>query len=149
VLHRASLAPPTTSLNSASTFQRQRCRCVNVNGSRPLYKARTVAHGPLASSWEWPLRLDAELGVVQHGNAEFAGLVELRAGAFAGHHIVGVLAHGTGHVAGPGADEGRDFDAGKRRQRGCEVVRWLFAAFVLAEIDAFRPEPRVDHPASA
>jgi hypothetical protein len=63
----------------------------------------------------------AELGFVQHKNAEFAGLVELGAGAFAGQDIVGVLAHETGDVAARLADECGGLVVGQRRQRASQA----------------------------
>src|SRR5690349_3647051 len=45
-----------------------------------------------------------ELLLVDHGDAQLARLVELGAGLFAGHDVVGLLRHGTGDLAAEGLD---------------------------------------------
>src|ERR687885_604752 len=54
----------------------------------------------------------AEPGLVDDLGAELLGLRELRAGAVAGHQVVGVLRDGSRHLAAGAADQPRRLVAG-------------------------------------
>ena len=82
---------------------------------------------------------------IENGNAEFLRLVELAAGFFAGHHVIRLLRHRTGHLAAGGLDQRLGLLACQRRQRAGQhqglAGQRLPAASLPARPPAMHPGP--------